>query len=175
MAPTKLKYETSHALVGEFIFNWNRFEGKISQCIERLFRLKGLESVIFLANIGFGEKIAVLTKIVELNTRGKSAKWRTEAAKLFSEVLYFNTEYRNVLVHTPFAPFEKAGGIKFYRILAKKKLDFPNTSWDRKFFEKRFKEIDGFEARLNEIMNALKDKSVQGGKRMGRTIAAAKR
>lgn len=175
MAPTKLKFETSYALAGEFIFNWNRFEGQISQCIENIFRLKGLESVILLANIVFGEKIAVLTKIVELNSRGKPAKWRIQAARLFSEVLYFNTEYRNVLVHTPFSPFEKAGGIKFYRILAKKKLDFPNTSWDRKFFEKRFKEIDGFEARLNEVLNALNDKSIKGARKTGRTIAAAKR
>ncbi len=175
MAPTKLKYETSHALAGEFIFNWNRFESQISQYIEKIFTLKGLESVIFLANIGFGEKIAVLTKIVELNSRGKPAKWRAEAAKLFSEVLYFNTEYRNVLVHTPFAPFEKAEGIKFYRILAKKKLDFPNTSWDRIFFERRFREIDGFEARLNEIVNALNDKSIKGAGKTGRTSAAAKR
>jgi hypothetical protein len=75
MAPTKLKYETSLALVGEFIFNWNHFESRIFQCIEKLFKLKGLESVMLLANIGFGEKIAVLTKIVELNSRSKSAKW----------------------------------------------------------------------------------------------------
>ena len=160
MAPSKSKKERSYALVGEFIFHWNHFESEISQCIEKLFNLKGLKSVMLLANIGFGEKIAILTKIVELNSRDKSAKWRMDTARLFSDVLYFNTEYRNVLVHTPFSPLQKEEGIKFYRILATKKLNFPNTSWDSKFFEIRLKEIDVFRGRLHKIVNSIKITSI---------------
>jgi hypothetical protein len=155
--PEQARQTRAFALVGEFLFHWNYIESRMTEIIQWILRLPHPEAEIVLANVAFRDKTSMAQTLChyafEFNGRLSHA---SAALKLFSDIAEFSGKYRNVLVHNSFDAHEY-GGIEILRVRAKGKFDMPTTIWDVRFFEERFREIDGFDNRLEQLRNDLEE------------------
>jgi hypothetical protein len=144
-------------LVGEFLWHWSYLESLITEGIQSALRMPHPQGEIVLANVSFRDKISMASTLSHhLLTLSLKESRAEEAARLFNQIVQFNGNYRNQLVHNPFDALE-GGGIEIFRVRAKGKFDFPETKWNRDFFRARFEEIDTFVAQLQELFEELKN------------------
>lgn len=146
--------DAAYSLVGEFMFHWSYIESKITLGIQNLLRLPAPQGEIVLANVTFRDKTSMLATLAYEILHKASEDAANKALKFINEITTFSGTYRNVLVHNPFIPRDD-GTIEIFRVKAKGKFEIPETVWDKDFFEARFKEIDGFEVRLDRLLDAL--------------------
>lgn len=155
--PEQRRQTKAFALVGEFIFHWNYIESRMTVIIQNILRLPHPESEIVLANLAFRDKTSMASTLCnyafEFNGRPSDG---SAAVKLFSDLAEFSGKYRNVIVHNIF-DVNDYGGIEIFRVVAKRKFDMPTTIWDVKFFEDRFREIDDFDQKLEQLESDLRD------------------
>jgi hypothetical protein len=144
-------------LVGEFFFHWAYLEMAVTVAVRKLYDLRGTEADMLLANVQFRDKLAMMATILNWYSTHKPQEWTTKLSKLIRDIADFNTNYRNVLAHNPFAPIAKSdgGGINIFRTLAKKKFSIPKTVWSEQDFERRFSEINDLEKRLEEFVKDI--------------------
>ena len=153
-ASTKEAQNPALLLVGEFLYHWAYLEWRITEGIKKAIEGQSMQELdVMLANVGFRDKISMLSTFAHvILTPFDSAKAHA-AKKLFERINNFNGNYRNVLMHNPFIPL--SDGIEIDRVRAKGKFDRPETVWDAAFFEERFKEIDDYDYELYVLLRDL--------------------
>lgn len=144
-------------LVGRFMFRWAYLETRITEAVKTLFKLRGPEANMILANITFRDKTAMVQTIVDYYSDRKSDIWRKNARRVFTDMTDLNQNYRNILAHNSFIPNDgEEGGIEIRRIKAKGKYEVPKILWTRE----RFRELDDELNRLNDRLKEVVDEVV---------------
>jgi hypothetical protein len=132
-------------MVGGFLFHWNMFERDLATYVETLFRLQRLDACIIGANLNFQSKMSILYSAVDLYLVLKP-----EDKELFNRAYTLNTEWRNLIAHTPYGPNGTA--VKFLRIQAKRELKFPDTIRGHAEFKEIFKEIPALSKAIGKLV-----------------------
>src|SRR5690606_6127374 len=117
------EYARCFQLVGEFMWRWGTLEAVINRGVQQLLGLTPLWGSVATANMQLRGKQHVVATLVRFYS-GSGPSWIKGAIKTlrqFGEA----AKDRNFVAHTPFGP-DESGGVKFFAIKAKGKLDIPD-------------------------------------------------
>lgn len=153
-ASTGKEQDSAFVLVGEFLYHWAYLEHRITEGIKVAIQGQAMQELdVMLANVGFRDKISMLSTFANIILEPFDSDTAKTAKKLFESIATFSGIYRNVLMHHPFIPL--MDGIEISRVRAKGKFERPETIWNKVFFEARFREIDDFDYQLYLVLKAL--------------------
>jgi hypothetical protein len=147
---------TTYKLVGEFVNHWNLLESTINNAIVKLSKLDEVHGVIITANLNFQTKMNILTTLIDLLGQSKPEHWKETARKTISTIRTFYG-WRNLVVHYVIEPIDNKQ-VKFLKVSAKGKLNFPDTTRTKQQFRDGFAELVSAWQTINKIADELSTK-----------------
>jgi hypothetical protein len=133
-AKKQMAASTTHKLVGEFVVRWNLLESTLDNAIVALSKLDQVHGAIITANLNFQTKMHIVKTLIDLLGRTKPEAWREAAEKTIATIHTLNNQWRTLVVHYVIVPVDNKQ-VKFLKVSAKGKLNFPDTTRTRQQFQ----------------------------------------
>ena len=152
--PKKMTLSSQYRLIGKFILHWNVLETKLNEAIKELCKLDELHGLIITTNLNFQTKMQIFTTMVELLSRSKRQSWIDDAKKTITSVNTINQNWRTMVVHNIMTPVDKTT-VTFFKVSAKRKLDYQKIQRSRSDFNNICTEILTLGNRIQRICDDL--------------------
>ncbi len=157
----KMALSNQHRLVGQFIFGWNLLEDSLNTAITEMCKLDRLHGIIITANLNFQTKMNIITTMIDLLGLGKSKEWHEIAQNVTAEIHTINNQWRTLVVHNLIRPVDTKT-VKFLKVSAKRKLQWPDTTKTKMEFLHIFDRMLYLDDEIERIAKELSTAPISG-------------
>ena len=141
------------ALVGRYLQVFAFAEVEVDDAIAKILKLSSTQSFVLNANLPFGNKIHVLSTLVDISFLDK--KQKEQYTHTLNLLLSFASRDRNTIAHVMFSESPKSDGVRFLVIKARGKFQAPDFDWSIDRFEQAFSALRQCRAKVVEMGDAI--------------------
>jgi hypothetical protein len=165
----RMAHSTVDRLVGSFIGRWNLLEDELNDVIASLCKMDTTRGTIITANLNFQTKMHIIRTMVHFLGAGKPPTWNESAVETLGKIQGINENWRILVAHNIAVAMDMKT-VKFLKVSAKRKLDFPDIRKSKDEFRQVGAEIF---RRIDEIRKIAEDLSRVSTNSLASAIASA--